>query len=411
MSEHIRPDPDTLLAHVQSDEVKQARGKLKIFLGYVAGVGKTFAMLEAARQRQAEGVDVIIAYVETHGRAETDALVNGLESIPRRPVEYRGITLTDMDLDAVLARSPQIALVDELAHTNAPGARHPKRYLDVEELLDAGIDVYTTLNIQHLESLNDVVAQITGTLVRETVPDRILDEAHDIEIIDLPIAELLQRLAEGKVYIPDQAAAAVHRFFRQGNLTALRELALRRAAERVDEQMRAYMQTRAIPGPWPAGERILVCISPSPLSERLVRAARRLATRLNAVWFAVYVETPPHARLSVTDRDRVARHLRLAEDLGANAITIVAPSAVDALVSFARTRNVTKIVAGKPLRPRWREWVRGSFVDQLIRKSADIDVYVISAEPSAAVARLFLIPSRLRAIGLPMFRALLSSPW
>ena len=262
--DRVRPNPDELLAHVQAEEARQARGKLKIFLGYAAGVGKTYAMLEAARQRQYEGVDVVVGYIETHHRPETEALAVTFPTIPRRQIAYRGTLLPEMDVDALLARHPHLALVDELAHTNAPGSRHPKRYLDVEELLAAGIDVYTTMNVQHLESLNDVVAQITGVTVREKVPDSVLDEASEIEVVDLPPPELLQRLKEGKVYVPEQAAQAIERFFRMGNLTALRELALRRTAERVDEQMRAYMQTRAIPGPWPAGERLLVCISSSP---------------------------------------------------------------------------------------------------------------------------------------------------
>ena len=319
---HRRPDPDALLAQRAGGGGAPGAGKLKIFLGYAAGVGKTYAMLEAAHQRQGEGVDVVIGYVETHGRAETEALLAGLEVIPRRQISYHGAVLTEMDVDAVLARRPQLVLVDELAHTNAPGSRHPKRYQDVEELLDAGIDVYTTLNIQHLESLNDVVAQITGVTVRETVPDRVLDEANEIEVVDLPPHELLQRLKEGKVYVPDQAARAIQQFFRKGNLTALREMTLRRAAERVDDQMRAYMQTRAIPGPWPAGERLLVCISPSPLSERLVRTARRLADELNAEWFAVHVEGPGETRLSRDREDHVARTLRLAEELGAKTIML-----------------------------------------------------------------------------------------
>jgi two-component system sensor histidine kinase KdpD len=372
-----------LLVYAQAEEQQQMRGKLKIFLGYVAGVGKTFAMLGAAHQRQAEGKDVVIGYIETHGRAETEELVKGLELIPRRQVEYHGVTLPEMDVDAVLARRPQLALVDEFAHTNAPGSRHPKRYQDVEELLAAGIDVYTTLNIQHLESLNDVVAQITGVTVRETVPDRLLDAATEIELIDLPPAELLQRLKEGKVYVPDQAARAIEKFFRPGNLTALREIALRCTAERVDEQMRAYMQMRAIPGPWPAADRLLVCVSPSPLSERLVRAARRLAEPLNAEWFAVYVEMPAHAHLSETERDRVARTLRLAEELGGKSIDLPGRNVVETILSYAHQYNITKIIAGKPLRSRWQELIRGSVVDQLIHRSGNIDVYVISsaAEP------------------------------
>jgi two-component system, OmpR family, sensor histidine kinase KdpD len=287
-----RPDPDQLLNHIQQDKAQETRGKLKIFLGYAAGVGKTYAMLEAAQQRRAEGVDVVVGYVETHGRSETDALLDGLEIIPRQEVTYRGITLSEMDTDAILRRQPDIVLVDELAHTNVPGSRHLRRYQDVLELLNDNIDVYTTVNIQHLESLNDIVSQVTGITVQETVPDHILDEAHEIVIIDLPINELLTRLETGKVYIPEQAERALRKFFRPGNLTALREMALRRAADRVDEQMRNYMQTHAIAGPWPAGERLLVCVSPSPLSERLVRTTRRLARRLDAEWIAAYVETP-----------------------------------------------------------------------------------------------------------------------
>ena len=290
MSADFRPNPDELLAHIQAEERQQANGKLQIFLGYAAGVGKTYAMLEAARQRKAQGIDVVVGYVETHGRAETDALVRGLEIIPRRQVEYRQTTVSEMDVDAVLARRPQLALVDEFAHTNAPGSRHPKRYHDVHELLEAGIDVFTTLNIQHLESLNDAVAQITGIVVRETLPDSVLDEAAEIKLVDLPPDELIQRLHDGKVYVPDTAAVAVERFFRKGNLTALREMALRRAAGRVDDQMLAYMQMRAIPGPWPAGERLLVCISTSSLGERLVRSAGRLADELGAEWSAIHVE-------------------------------------------------------------------------------------------------------------------------
>jgi two-component system sensor histidine kinase KdpD len=382
--EHQRPNPDELLARIQAEEQQQARGKLKIFLGYAAGVGKTYAMLEAAHQRKAEGVDVVAAYVETHGRAETEVWLEDLEVIPRKQVEYRGILLPEMDVDAVLARRPQLALIDELAHTNAPGSRHPKRYQDVEELLAAGIDVYTTLNIQHLESLNDVVAQITGITIRETILDRVIDEAAEIELIDLPPDELLQRLKEGKVYVPEQAAHAIQKFFRKGNLTALREIAMRRAAERVDEQMRAYMQTRAIPGPWPARERLLVCIGSSPLSERLVRTGRRLADELDAEWFAVYVETPAGAQLSQTQRDQISRLLLLAEELGGKAVTLPGRSIAETVVGYARKHNVTKIIVGKPLRPHWYELLRGSPVDQIIRESRHIDVYIISEEAEHA---------------------------
>jgi two-component system sensor histidine kinase KdpD len=392
----VRPDPDELLARVQAEEQQQARGRLKIFLGYAAGVGKTFAMLEAAHQRRAEGVDVVVGYIETHRRAETESKLAGLEVIPRRQVEYRGALVPEMDVDAVLARHPQLALVDELAHTNAPGSRHPKRHQDVSELLAAGIDVYTTLNIQHLESLNDVVAQITGVVMRETVPDRVVDEATEIELIDLPPDELLKRLGEGKVYVPEQAARAIQQFFRKGNLTALREMTMRAAAERVDDQMRAYMQTRAIPGPWPAGERLLVAISAGPLAERLVRAARRLADGLNAEWAAIYVETGQHARLSDQQRDRVARTLHLAEELGAQTVTIPGHSAANSVLEYARSHNYTKIIAGKPLRSRWQELLRRSLVDQLIQGSGHIDIYVIADEPAgpAPLERRSWVPHR-----------------
>jgi two-component system sensor histidine kinase KdpD len=376
-----RPDPDELLKNIQAEE--NQRGRLKIFLGYVAGVGKTYAMLEAAHQRKEQGVDVVIGYIETHNRAETEVLVKGLESIPRKQAQYHNVTLSEMDVDAVIQRKPQLVLVDEFAHTNAPGSRHPKRYQDVQEILASGIDVYTTLNIQHLESLNDVVAQVTGVVIRETVPDRIIDEASEIEVIDLPPDELLVRLQEGKVYVPDQAARAIQKFFRKGNLTALREMSLRRAADRVDGQMRAYMQTRAIQGIWAAGERLLVCISPSPLSERLVRTTRRLADELNAAWLAVYVETPQFASMSQDKRDRVAGILQLAEDLGARSYTLSSGSSMESvsqtIIDFAHKNNITKIVTGKPLRPRWQEFLRGSLVDTLIRKSGDVDVYVVTS--------------------------------
>jgi two-component system sensor histidine kinase KdpD len=385
-SPNARPDPDALLARVQAEEQQQQHARLKIFLGYAAGVGKTYAMLEAAQQRKNEGVDVVVGYIETHRRAETEAKLAGLEVIPRRQIEYRGALLPEMDVDAIIARHPQLALVDEFAHTNGPGSLHPKRYQDVEELLAAGIDVYTTLNIQHLESLNDVVAQITGVVMRETVPDRTLDEAAEIELIDLPPDELRKRLDEGKVYVPEQAARAIQQFFRKGNLTALREMTMRAAAERVDDQMRAYMQTRAIPGPWPATERLLVAVSPGPLGERLVRSARRLADGLNAEWTALYVETGADASLSPQARDRIARTLHLAEELGAQSVTIPGQRAAETVLDYAHSHNFTKIVAGKPLRARWQELLRLSLVDQLIRDSGHIDIYVITDEAGKAAA-------------------------
>jgi two-component system sensor histidine kinase KdpD len=375
-----RPDPDTLLAHIQGEERQKHRGKLKIFLGYIAGVGKTYEMLQAAHLRKNEGIDVKIGYIETHGRAETELLVEGLPVIPRKMVEYRNVMIPEMDLDVVLAAHPQLVLVDELAHTNAPGSRHQKRYHDIEELLDTGIDVYTTLNIQHVESLNDVVAQITGVQVRETIPDRVIDEANEIELVDLAPPELLQRLREGKVYVPDMAARAIEQFFNEGNLYALRELALRRTAERVDNQMLAWMQTRAIPGPWAAGESLLICVGPSPLSERLVRTARRQADRLNSPWSAIYVETPSHHRLSKEAKEQVSRTLQLAEKLGATTGTVFGINVASTVIEYARKHNITRIIIGKTLRPRWQEFVFGSVVDQLIHNSGTIDVYVISSE-------------------------------
>jgi len=374
-----RPDPDILLARVQSEERTKNRGKLKIFLGYIAGVGKTYEMLRAAHLRRSEGIDIQVGYVETHGRPETETLLEGLTLIPRKTVDYRGVTLTEFDLDTTLCLRPSLVLVDELAHTNIPGSRHPKRYQDVEELLDAGIDVYTTLNVQHIESLNDVVAQITGVQVRETVPDRVIDEASEIEVVDLTPSELLQRLRDGKVYVPDMAARAIEQFFNEGNLYALRELTLRRAAERIDEQMLAYMQTRAIPGPWAAGEHILVSVGSSPLSERLVRTARRQADRMGAQWTAIYIETPAHYRLSKEAKEQLTRTLQLAGKLGATTVTVFGLNIATTVIDYARRHNITRIIIGKTLRPRWQEYVFGSVVDQLIHDSGNIDIYVISS--------------------------------
>ncbi len=380
MQNDLRPNPDELLVHIQQEEQQRHRGRLKIFLGYAAGVGKTYAMLEAAHQRKDEGVDVAVGYIETHGRVETEKMLAGLEQTERKSIEYRGVRMTEMDVDAILARRPQLVLVDELAHTNVPGSRHPKRYQDVLELLDAGINVYTTLNIQHLESLNDVISQITGVKVHETIPDSVIDEASEIELVDLPPDELLVRFKDGKVYVPDQAARAIEKFFRKGNLTALRELSLRRAAERVDDQMLAYMQTRAIPGPWPAAERLLVCIGPSQNAERLVRTTRRLADELKAEWAAIYVETSASTRLTQAERDRIARTMRLAEELGGKTITTTGTTVARSVADYARQHNFTKIIAGKTTQPRWLDGLRGSLVDQLIRNSSTIDVYIVTSE-------------------------------
>jgi two-component system sensor histidine kinase KdpD len=370
-----RPSPEALLKEAERAE----RSRLKIFLGAAPGVGKTFAMLEAAWERKRQGADVVVGVVETHGRKETQALLEGLEVVTRMKVEYRGRILEEMDIDAILARRPQIVLVDELAHTNVPGSRHPKRYSDVEELLDAGIDVYSTVNIQHLESLNDVVAQITGVRIRETVPDGVLERADEIKLIDLPPDDLIQRLREGKVYIPPQAERAVENYFRPGNLTALRELALRHAAERVDDEMQAYMQAHAVSGTWAVSERILVCLSEGPLAARLVRAARRIAARRRAEWIAVFVETPSFHRDPEEDRERVGRALRLAEQLGAEAVTIPGQDVASEIVRYARSRNVTEIVLGKSLRPWWKNLMSRSPVEEIIQQSGDIEVRVVSA--------------------------------
>jgi two-component system sensor histidine kinase KdpD len=373
-----RPDPDVLLARVKEQEARQARGKLKLFFGAAAGVGKTYAMLEAARERQAEGIDVVVGVVETHGRAETEALLQGLEVLPARVVEYRGATLREFDLDAALTRRPGLILVDELAHSNAAGSRHAKRWQDVAELLEAGIDVYTTLNVQHLESLNDIVAKITGVVVRETVPDSVLEEADEVELIDLPPDDLLERFKEGKVYMPIQAEEALHHFFRKGNLIALRELALRRTAERVDAQMRIYMRDHAIDQIWPAGERLLVCIGPGRNSARLVRAGKRMADRLESEWIVAYVQTPRHARLSPEAREGIIQTMRLAEQLGATTVTLSGQRMSDEILAFVRARNVSKIVVGKPRRRLWERIVFGSIVDALVEGSGEADVYVIS---------------------------------
>ncbi|MGD0586017.1 MAG: sensor histidine kinase KdpD [Oryzomonas sp.] len=378
-----RPSPETLLKFCHSEEAgaEQAKqGKLKIFLGYAAGVGKTYAMLEAARKRTSEGRDVVVGYVESHSRSETDALLAGMEVIPRKELIYQGVRLTEMDLDAVLARKPQIALVDELAHSNAPGSRHEKRWQDVEELLAAGIDVFTTVNIQHFESLNDVVAQITGVTVRETLPDHLLDTAFEIRLVDIPPEDLLQRLHEGKIYLADQAAKAIEKFFRPGNLMALRELSLRRTAARVDDQMRAYMETQAITGPWATTERLLVCISGSPYSEKLIRATCRLAEELKAQWYTVYIETPESSKHVRENREHIWRDMRLAESLGAQVASVTAPTVTEAILDYATRHNVTKIVMGKPTRPRWRELVTPPVVDRVIRHSGAIDVVVVSFE-------------------------------
>ena len=376
-----RPSPEALLRQAAQEH----RGRLKIFLGAAPGVGKTYEMLLTAQAKRREGIDIVVGIVETHGRNETEALVAGLEVIPRRKVEYKGRILDEMDLDAILARRPKIVLVDELAHTNAPGSRHPKRYLDVEELLAAGIDVYTTLNIQHVESLNDVVAKITRVRVRETVPDSILDRADDIEVIDLTPDDLIQRLKEGKVYVPRTAERAILHYFSPGNLTALRELALRRTAQRVDEQLLTHMQAHAISGPWAAGERLLVCVNEDPNCAAVVRYARRQAERLRAPWTAIHIETTRALRLSEAERDRIADALRLVEKLGGEAVTIPGRDVADSVVEYALANNVTHIVIAKSGRPRWSELLHGSVAFNLIRRAGDISVHVIAGDSGEAI--------------------------
>jgi len=378
-----RPDPDALLARVREELAREQRGRLKIFFGAAPGVGKSYAMLEAARAQQAAGVDVVIGYVELHGRRETEALLEGLQVLPPLRLEHRGMQLDEFDLDAALQRAPRLIVVDELAHSNHPGVRHPKRWMDVEELLGAGIDVYTTVNVQHVESLNDVVAQITGVSVKETVPDRVFDAADEVELVDLPPDELLQRLKDGKVYVEAKIRQALSSFFRKGNLIALRQLALRATADRVDTSMREYRARHAIADTWPAGERVLVCVGPDPLSERLVRSARRLAFALHAQWIAVYAETPGLVRLPRAARDRVLQTLKLAESLGAETANLSGESVASTVLAFARSRNVSKIIVGKPARGRWHDRLRPSLVDEIVRGSGDIDVYVISGERGA----------------------------
>src|SRR6476646_9131173 len=374
------PSPEALLEAARRES--SSAGRLKIFVGAAPGVGKTYEMLQSAHARRKAGVDVVVGAVETHGRAETEALLQGLEIIPRKRVSYKDQILEEMDLDALIARRPQIALVDELAHTNVPGSRHPKRYLDVEELLSRGVDVYTAVNIQHIESLNDVVAQITHVRVRETVPDKVFDLADAIELIDLTPDDLIQRLKEGKVYVPKQAERALEHYFSPGNLTALRELALRRTAERVDEQLLTHMQANAIAGPWAVGERILVCLSEDPRAAGLVRHTKRLADRLHAPWTAVSIETRRSLQLTDEQRDRLADTLRLAEALGGEALTIpgVGRRIADDLIHFAHANNVTQIIIGKATRSWWFELARGSVVHDLVRRSGNISVNVIAGD-------------------------------
>jgi two-component system sensor histidine kinase KdpD len=394
VSDETRPNPDALLAAIQKEDARKTRGKLKVFFGMAPGVGKTYAMLEAARRELAAGRDIVIAYVETHGRKETDALTEGLPVIPRLTLEYRGVPLTEMDLDAVLARRPQLALVDEFAHTNAPGSRHPKRYQDVLELLEAGIDVFTTLNVQHVESRAEAVRQISGVTIRETLPDTVLDGA-DFELVDLPPEELRARLVAGKVYLAESARAAEENFFRPGNLSALRELALRFAAEHVGADVLAYRQAQGIADPWKSGQRLLVAVSASPTSASLVRWTRRLAGELQAPWLAVYVELPKP--LSADEQTRLGRHLALARELGAQVVTTTDDDVARGLLRVAREHNATQLVVGKPVGWRALDLLRGgSLLNQLIRESGHIDIHAVRAEGDAPLLRP-LAPPRFEA--------------
>ena len=395
-----RPDPDALLARVQREEVKSKRGKLKIFLGACAGVGKTYAMLSDAREEKTRGTDIVIGVVETHGRSETAALAEGIERVALREVPYKETLLEEFDLDAALARRPAVMLVDELAHTNAPGSRHPKRWQDVEELLAAGINVYTTLNVQHLESLNDIVGQITGIRVFETLPDKVFDEADEVALVDLPPDELIERLHEGKVYLPEQALRAADNFFRKGNLIALRELALRRTADRVDEQMRDYRTGAGIRAAWPAADRVLVTVGPGSDAEHLVRAARRLAAGLDAEWTALYVETPALQRLPEADRDRILSALRLADSLGGKSVTIGGGDVATAVLDYARAQNITRILVGRPHRRGLRKWIVGSTADKVVAGAQDLDVAIIGAEERPTTLAAHVIARTREALGV-----------
>jgi two-component system sensor histidine kinase KdpD len=377
-----RPSPEALLR----EAAQEGRGRLKVFLGAAPGVGKTYEMLTEGTVRRREGDDVVIGVVETHGRAETAALVDGFEIIPRSEVEYQGRTLLEMDIDAILARHPALVLVDELAHTNAPGSRHDKRYQDVEELLAAGIDVYSTVNVQHLESVNDVVASFTKVRVRETLPDRVIENA-DIELIDIPPDELIERLKQGKVYVPEEATRALGSFFSKSNLTALRELALRRAAQAVDAEMLDYLRAHALAGTWAAGERVVVAVSEQPAAAELVRAAKRIADALRGPWTAVHIETPRTSRFSDADNARLAATLHLASQLGGDVATVPGENVVEGLKRFTTEARATQLIVGKSVRSRWFELLHGSIVDRLVRETPDMTVHVLPMAPGNSPAR------------------------
>jgi two-component system sensor histidine kinase KdpD len=372
-----RPNPEAILAKIKEEERQKASGKLKVFFGSAPGVGKTHAMLEEALERLAEGIDVVAGIVESHKRKEIEAMLVKFEQIPKRSATYHGKVLTEFDLEKAIARRPAIVLVDELAHTNLPNSKHIKRWEDIKELLEHGIDVYTTLNVQHVESLNDIISQITGVTVKETVPDFILEQANAVELIDLPPDDLLKRLQEGKVYAPEQAEIATKKFFNKGNLIALRELALRMTAERVNAQVLLYRETQSIQKTWPTTEKVLVCIAANAKSAKLIRVAKRMAARFQAKWMAVYVETPRRGKLSEIEKHNLNNNFRLTERLGGEVFTLNNTDIVEEVINFARDHNVTKIIVGKEIRSRLRTFLFGSFVDELIRRSGDVDIYIV----------------------------------
>ena len=374
-----RPDPDELINRIKEEEARAARGKLKIFFGASAGVGKTYAMLSAARQQLQLRPDTVIGVVETHGRKETEALLEGLKRLPLKEVTYRDKVLKEFDIDGALARKPALILMDELAHSNVPGSRHPKRWQDVEELLSSGIDVYSTVNVQHLETLNDVVGGITGVRVWETVPDHVFDAADEVVLVDLPPDELLQRLKEGKVYMPHQAERAIQNFFRKGNLIALRELALRRTADRVDNQMIQYRRDKSVAPVWQTRESLLACIGPGEGSDRIIRSVARIATKLDVPWHVIYVETPELRHLSDSRRQRILKNLRLAQETGAETASLSGSDAIDTIVDYAHEHNLAKVVVGRDHAHAWQPWYR-SFADRIGRRSPDLDVIEIARE-------------------------------
>lgn len=372
----LRPNADALLKEVEKDDVK--KGRLKIFLGYAPGVGKTFAMLNDAHVLKKRGLDVVAGIVETHQRADTEALLADLEIIPRKKIDYKGLSVSEMDLDAILARHPSVVLVDELAHTNIEGSRHPKRYQDIEELLEQGIDVHTTVNIQHFESMNDAVAKITGVRMQETLPDTFFDRTDEVQVVDIPREELIQRLKEGKVYFPQQARRAIDHFFQRGNLFALRELMLTLVARKMDSELINYMRAKAIPGPWPATEKLVVCIAASPYAKQLIRKAYAIAKDTHAEWYAVYVLPTGFTEPSGRDKLYLTDALNLAEELGAKVTSLSGNDVAEEIIRFARENNVTRIVIGKPLRPAIIEFFKRSPASRLLRAAGDFEIHLIT---------------------------------